>query len=74
MSLEHMKRVMEQGDFRPMARNREAMTDLVAILSARESAYGRAHARLDTSGKTIEVCVEELTRMAERWPGLIARQ
>ena len=33
---EHMSRVMEQGDFRPMGRNREAMKDLIAILEARE--------------------------------------
>jgi XRE family aerobic/anaerobic benzoate catabolism transcriptional regulator len=62
---EHMRRVMEQGDFRPMSRNPDAMNDLVAILDARELAYGRAHARLDTSGKTIEACLEDLERIAE---------
>jgi XRE family aerobic/anaerobic benzoate catabolism transcriptional regulator len=67
---EHMQRVMEQGDFRPMADNREAMNDLVAILDARAPDYGRSHARLDTSGKSVEACVEELARMAE---GLFAR-
>ena len=39
---EHMRRVMEQGDFRPMAQNREAMADLVAILDARRADYARA--------------------------------
>jgi XRE family aerobic/anaerobic benzoate catabolism transcriptional regulator len=62
---DHMRRVMEQGDFRPMARNRDSMDDLIAILKAREADYGRAHARLDTSGKTIDACVEELVGMAE---------
>ena len=61
---DHMRRVMEQGDFRPMAKNRAAMDDLVAILSAREPAYGRAHARVDTSGKTVEACAEELVGVA----------
>jgi XRE family aerobic/anaerobic benzoate catabolism transcriptional regulator len=61
---DHMRRVVEQGDFRPMARNREAMSDLVAILEARQAAYGRAHARLETSGRTIEACVEELARIS----------
>jgi XRE family aerobic/anaerobic benzoate catabolism transcriptional regulator len=61
---EHMRRVMEQGDFRPMAKNRDAMNDLVAILEARAPAYGRAHARLDTSGKTVDVCVAELVKVA----------
>ncbi|MGB9366310.1 MAG: helix-turn-helix transcriptional regulator [Xanthobacteraceae bacterium] len=61
---EHMRRVMEQGDFRPMAHNRDAMNDLVAILDARAALYGRSHARLDTSGKTVEACVEELVKIA----------
>jgi XRE family aerobic/anaerobic benzoate catabolism transcriptional regulator len=63
---EHMRRVMEQGDFRPMGRNREAMADLIAILDAREPEYGRAHAALDTSGRTPEDCVEELAAAAGR--------
>jgi len=61
---EHMHRVMDQGDFRPMAHNRDAMNDLVAILDARAALYGRAHARLETSGKTVEACVEELENIA----------
>ena len=42
------------------------MHDLVAILNARASAYGRAHARLDTSSRDIAQCVDELTRLAAR--------
>ena len=61
---EHMRRVMEQGDFRPMEHNRDAMKDLVAILDARAPLYGRAHATVDTSGKTLEACVAELVRVA----------
>jgi XRE family transcriptional regulator, aerobic/anaerobic benzoate catabolism transcriptional regulator len=68
---DHMRRVMEQGDFRPMAHNHDAMNDLVAILQARAALYGRAHARLDTSGKSIEACADELARIAE---GLFARE
>jgi len=63
---EHMRRVMEQGDFRPMSHNRDAMSDLVAILEARAPEYGRAHARLDTSGKDVETCVGELAPIAMR--------
>jgi XRE family aerobic/anaerobic benzoate catabolism transcriptional regulator len=51
---EHMNRVIEQGDFRPMAQNREAMSDLVAILEARTADYARSGTTLDTSGKTVE--------------------
>jgi XRE family transcriptional regulator, aerobic/anaerobic benzoate catabolism transcriptional regulator len=63
---EHMQRVMEQGDFRPMARNREAMKDLVAILDAREAEYGRAHAQIDTSGRSVAECADELAATVAR--------
>ena len=61
---EHMSRVMEQGDFRPMAQNREAMADLVAILEARAADYARAEAELDTSGDTVEQSFAKLVRIA----------
>ena len=68
---EHMRRVMDQGDFRPMGdNNRDAMRDLVALLDARAPLYGRAHATVDTSGKIIEVCTEELVGVAK---GLVRR-
>ncbi len=62
---EHMSRVMEQGDFRPMAHNREAMADLVAILDARSADYARAEAELETSGDTIEQSFAKLARIAQ---------
>jgi XRE family transcriptional regulator, aerobic/anaerobic benzoate catabolism transcriptional regulator len=64
---EHMRRVMEQGDFRPMAQNREAMADLVAILDARRADYARAQAELDTSGDTVECSFEKLHDIAKRY-------
>ena len=63
---EHMSRVMEQGDFRPMAKNREAMTDLVAILEARGADYARAQAALDTSGETVAQSFEKLRAIVTR--------
>ena len=63
---EHMSRVMAQGDFRPMAHNREAMADLRAILEARRADYARAAAELDTSGQTVEESFGKLARVAER--------
>lgn len=63
---EHMRRVMAQGDFRPMARNREAMSDLVAILDARSADYARAEAALDTSGDEEPQSLAKLVRIAER--------
>jgi len=59
---DHMSRVMAQGDFRPMAQNREAMTDLVAILEARRADYARAEAQLDTTGDAMEQSLSKLLR------------
>jgi XRE family transcriptional regulator, aerobic/anaerobic benzoate catabolism transcriptional regulator len=64
---EHMSRVMEQGDFRPMAQNREAMADLLAILEARRADYSRARAQLDTSGHTVERSFQKLQAIARRY-------
>jgi len=60
---EHMSRVMAQGDFRPMAQNREAMADLVAILEARRADYARAEAELDTAGDAVEQSFAKLLRV-----------
>jgi len=60
---DHMSRVMAQGDFRPMAQNREAMADLVAILEARRADYARAEAEVDTSGDAVEESFAELQRV-----------
>src|SRR5499427_2012993 len=61
---DHMSRVMAQGDFRPMAQNREAMADLVAILDARGPDYARAQAQLDTSSETVEQSFAKLMRIS----------
>jgi XRE family aerobic/anaerobic benzoate catabolism transcriptional regulator len=63
-----MRRVMAQGDFRPMARNREAMADLVAILEARRDDYARAEAELDTSGDTVDESFAKLEQIAGSYP------
>ena len=44
---DHMKRVMEQGDMRPMAHSARAMEDLISILKSREPLYAKAEATLD---------------------------
>jgi XRE family transcriptional regulator, aerobic/anaerobic benzoate catabolism transcriptional regulator len=63
---EHMRRVREQGDLRPMSHNPDAMNDLVAILNARAADYAQAHAQLDTSGKSVEQSLNELGEVAVR--------
>jgi len=50
---EHMRRVVAQGDLRPMSGNREAMDDLKRILAGRSELYGRADMTFDTSEKTL---------------------
>src|SRR5467141_5037837 len=45
---EHMSRVLEQGDFRAMAGNDQAMEDLRRILEARAPLYRQADMELDT--------------------------
>lgn len=57
---EHMRRVLEQGDTRPMRDNRRAMEDLRAILASREPLYARADHVVDTSGRTPEQSLEDL--------------
>ena len=46
---DHMRRVAEQGDLRPMAASREAMNDLKRILAGRSAFYAKADLLLDTS-------------------------
>jgi XRE family transcriptional regulator, aerobic/anaerobic benzoate catabolism transcriptional regulator len=57
---DHMQRVIDQGDLRPMADNARAMEDLVSILKSREPLYAKADATIDTTGKTPERGAREL--------------
>jgi XRE family aerobic/anaerobic benzoate catabolism transcriptional regulator len=71
---DHMSRVMAQGDFRPMAQNRQAgskgaMADLMAILEARRTDYARAEAELDTSGEAVEQSFAKLLRIVTQMIG-----
>jgi XRE family aerobic/anaerobic benzoate catabolism transcriptional regulator len=71
---DHMSRVMAQGDFRPMAQNRQAgskgaMSDLMAILEARRTDYARAEAELDTSGEAVEQSFTKLLRIVTQLIG-----
>jgi len=62
---EHMNRVIEQGDLRPMADNKRAMEDLVSILKSRESLYAKADYVLETAGKTPEQSLREILAWLE---------
>jgi XRE family aerobic/anaerobic benzoate catabolism transcriptional regulator len=60
---EHMKRVVAQGDMRPIANSSRAMDDLVSILKSREPLYAKAEVALTTTGKTPEQNLAELLRI-----------
>ena len=70
----HMRRVIEQGDMRPMANSARAMQDLVAILKSREPLYAKAEAALNTTGKTPEQNLAELMRVLPVPTTPVARQ
>ena len=57
---EHMARVRQQGDLRPMADDRAAMQELRAILESREPLYARARVTVDTTGIGVEEGAEKL--------------
>ena len=57
---EHMQRVLDQGDLRPMAGSQRAMDDLRRILEERSELYGRADLVLDTTNQPIQESVRQL--------------
>jgi XRE family aerobic/anaerobic benzoate catabolism transcriptional regulator len=59
---EHMDRVLAQGDFRPMAGNREAMEDLKSILASRTAFYAKADMAFDTSHRSEDAAFAQLVR------------
>ncbi len=65
---EHMKRVMAQGDMRPMANSRDAMSDLKRILAEREALYSKADIQVDTAGRSFEESVEILVQALRDTP------
>lgn len=60
---QHMQRVIDQGDERPMAGNRQAMLDLRRILASREALYAQADATVDTAETTVEEAAEATLRV-----------
>jgi len=60
--VEHMRRVLAQGDLRPMAGSQQAMADLKRILEERSELYGRADLAIDTTERSEGESVRELLR------------
>ena len=68
---DHMRRVMEQGDLRPMAASKEAMEDLKDILAGRAPFYSKAELALNTSAQPLlptSLALRELVRNAIQLP------
>ncbi len=59
---EHMQRVIDQGDLRPIAGNSGAMDDLVAILKSREPLYAKADSAIETTGLTPDQVLPRLLK------------
>ena len=59
---DHMKRVIAQGDMRPMAASKEAMEDLKGILAGRAAFYSKADFRVDTSAQPQDETFQILRR------------
>jgi XRE family transcriptional regulator, aerobic/anaerobic benzoate catabolism transcriptional regulator len=67
---DHMKRVVAQGDLRPMAASKEAMQDLKGILAGRAAFYSKADFTLDTSTQPLDETFAMLRRMVRGALGL----
>ncbi|ETR76181.1 transcriptional regulator [Afipia sp. P52-10] len=67
---EHMARVRNQGDLRPMADDRSAMQELRTILLSRQPLYARASAQVDTAGLSVE---QAAARLLETVKPMVAR-
>ena len=61
---EHLRRVMDEGDTRPMDGFKEAIEDLKLILEQRELECRQADYVLDTSSRTEMDCLSELCKVA----------
>lgn len=68
---DHMKRVVAQGDTRPMAASREAMEDLKTILVGRAAFYSKAELKVDTSAQPLTETFVLLRDAVKRALGIV---
>jgi XRE family aerobic/anaerobic benzoate catabolism transcriptional regulator len=57
---DHWRRVVAQGDRRPMADNPDAMAELRAMLASREARYAQAHVVVDTARRTPQAVAKSI--------------
>lgn len=65
---DHWKRVLGQGDTRPMANRRSAMTELRSILSIRSPLYSEAAQTIDTSSTQVRAAVRLVAAALRKTP------
>jgi len=63
---DHMNRVLEQGDMRPMRGRDHAMSELRQILASRQKLYQLADRTINTSASPMQTCIDEISRVLER--------
>ena len=63
---DHMRRVIAQGDMRPMAASKEAMEDLKGILTGRAPFYSKAQLRLNTSTQSLDATFDQLRTLVRQ--------
>ena len=63
---DHMRRVIAQGDMRPMAASKEAMEDLKGILTGRAPFYSKAQLRLNTSTQPLDATFDQLRTLVRQ--------
>ena len=67
---DHMKRVIAQGDMRPMAASKEAMEDLKGILAGRAAFYSKADFQVNTSAQSLDETFQILRHTVREAVGL----
>jgi XRE family aerobic/anaerobic benzoate catabolism transcriptional regulator len=63
---EHLKRVKDQGDTRPMSGRINPLGELRAILLEREPFYGQAREQIDTAGVSLPTVIERVAEACGR--------
>ncbi len=80
---DHMQRVVDQGDHRPMEDRDNAMSELRAILAARSPLYSQADIQIDTSADSLDGVLDQLDQrlvecgwrvVSDDWSGVERRQ
>jgi len=67
---DHMRRVLAQGDTRPMAASTEAMQDLRTILAGRSAFYAKAELQVNTSTQDLGATFDILRALVRQTLGL----